>query len=216
MRTLLMLAPLLASSAVALAQNPSTRIGVFAGMNQSQISGTATDISNHKGAAIGAYVAAPIAEGLRLQVGAEWTQKGWERDEPGTHDLAVVKLTYVEVPVLLRYDFTPRERAGVVVFAGPGLGFRSGCSVEETTHSTGQTQTATCAEIASASNGAFTFSSFDLGAITGAGARLAVASVQLLVTAQYEIGFKHVSSSGGNANRALTFGLGVELPIGRK
>ena len=33
--------------------------------------------------------------------------KGWERDEPGTHDFAVVKLNYVEVPLLLSYDFTP-------------------------------------------------------------------------------------------------------------
>jgi hypothetical protein len=43
---------------------------------------------------------------------------------PCTHDLAVAKLNYLEVPVLLRYDVAAKERIGGLVFTGPGVAFQ--------------------------------------------------------------------------------------------
>ena len=127
-----------------------------------------------------------------------------------------MKLNYLEVPLLLRYDIAAPQRVGGFVLGGLGLGFRTGCSVSATTHSTGQTQTVTCSELERLSNGSVTFKSFDPGAIVGAGLRVAVGREQLVLTSQYEIGLTQVQSGIDAKNRALTFGFGLEVPIGRK
>jgi hypothetical protein len=58
-----------------------------------------------------------------------------------------------------------------------------------------------------------TFKSFDLGAIAGGALRVSVGREQILAGAQYEVGLTKVESSTDAKNRALTFSLGVELPI---
>jgi hypothetical protein len=134
--------------------------------------------------------------------------KGWERDEPGTGDLAVVKLNYVEIPVLLAYDFTPRERFGAILLGGPGLSFRTGCSIGAQP-SGGTMATGDC----TANVSGVTFKSFDLGAIAGGALRTSLGQTQIVAGAQYELGLTKVESSSDAKNRALTFSLGVELPI---
>ena len=204
---------------IVVAQTPSLRVGLLAGMNQAHVSGLGvSDISNHTGGAFGAYVVAPFpnAAAWSFQTGAVLSMKGWERDEPGTRDLAVVKLTYLEIPVLLRYDIAARERAGGFVYGGAGLGFRTACSIGVTVHSTGRSQTASCSEIETASNGAAAFESFDAGAIIGGGLRFGIGSTSLVLTAQYEHGLTQVQKSIDAKNRTLTFGAGIELPVHRQ
>src|SRR5665213_3224584 len=190
MRTHWMFVALLAGAAtLATAQTPSPRIGIVAGMNQATVSGSGViDPSNHAGGLFGAYAVVPLSEAWSIQTGVMLSQKGWERHESDTQDVDAAKVSYLEVPVLLRYDFAQKERVGAFLFGGAGLGFRSTCNLSSTVHSTGETQTTTCAEVKTLTNGSFAFNSFDGGIIGGAGVRLAVGSQQLVLTTQYEMG----------------------------
>jgi hypothetical protein len=218
MRTQWFLLPLLAGgTGIASAEAPSLRVGVTAGVNQAHINGSgASNISNLSGGMFGAYAVLPMEGDWSLQAGAQFSVKGWQYDEPGTRDLSVVKLNYVEIPLLLRYDFARTNRTGAFIYGGPGIGFRTGCALSATTHSTGVTQHATCAEVETMSNGSVKFNSLDAGAIGGLGARFGVGRAQLVVTAQYELGLRTVMVSDDSKNRALTLGAGFELPIHRK
>ncbi len=206
-----------ASPLRAQASNQPWQIGVSGGVNLSQISGGgSSDISNRTAGSGGVYAVIPISDGWSLQTGALLSMKGWQRDEPGTHDLTVARLTYVELPLLLRYDAAINDKAGGFLYAGPGFGFRTGCSIAETTHSTGQTASLTCDAIASASSGTLTFKSFDPGAIGGVGLRFDVGRAAVVATAQYELGLSTISNALNAKNRTASFGLGIEVPIHRK
>lgn len=205
-----------AAASIAGAQVLSPRMGITAGVNQSRIAGTAVDVSNHTGAAVGAYLVVPSASGWSIQAGAIWTQKGWKREEPGTRDLSVVDLTYLQLPLLARYDFAPAGRFGAMVFGGPGLGFRSGCALSATPQSTGRTSTVTCAEAEDLSGGSIKFESFDIAAILGGGVRVAASRVNVVATAQYDFGLKRIATSGDNKNRTMTAALAFEFPLRRR
>jgi hypothetical protein len=205
-----------AAAVAAGAQRPSARIGLFAGLNEARIDGsTVSDISNHSAGAFGAYVVTPIGGDWSVQTGVALSMKGWERDEPATRDLSVIKLTYLEVPLLLRYDIAARERAGAFLFAGPGFGFRTGCSIAATTHATGVTQSASCDDIERLSNGQVQFKSFDQGAIFGGGVRLGIGRELLVLNTQYELGMARVEHSNNAKNRTFTVGVGFEVPLHR-
>lgn len=203
-------------AAVAAAQSTPARVGVFGGLNMAHVDGDVSDISNHKGPNFGAYFAAPINDGWAFQVGAGISSRGWEREEPGTQDLNVVKLSYFEVPLLMRYDFAAESRVGGFIMGGAGLGFRSGCELSGTVHASGVTQTFSCDEVDRLSNGSVKFNSFDTGAILGGGLRIAAGREQLVLSAQYEHGLMTVQNDREIKSRAFTFGAGVEIPLHRK
>jgi hypothetical protein len=199
---------------VAAAQTPGVRFGVTGGVNFAKVQGSGVfDISNHTGALVGAYVAYPLSGGWSFQTGGSFSARGWERDEPGTRDLSVVKLNYIEVPALLRYDFASQQRVGYFGFAGPAFSLRTGCSIDATTHATGVTQSASCDELESRSSGQVAFNSFDWGMLGGAGLRFGFGSANLVATAQYEVGLKQIEKSVDAKSRAASFALGVELPL---
>jgi hypothetical protein len=192
-----------------LAQSTPARVGLFAGLNQAKIDGVGVrDISNHTAGAAGGYLALPLSTEWGLRIGAGYSMKGWERSDPGTNDLAVVRLNYFEIPVLLTYDVAPRERLGAVLLAGPGLSFRMGCNVG-IRPAGGTMTTSECSDNATG----LTFKSYDLGAIAGGALRMSLGRDQILAGAQYELGLIKIESSSQAKNRALTFSLGMELPI---
>lgn len=208
MRLRLALVLLVFANAV-LAQTTPIRVGLFAGLNQAKIDGVGVrDIANHTSGAAGGYIALPLATEWGLRIGAGYSMKGWERSDPGTNDLAVVRLNYFEMPVLLTYDVAPRERLGGVLIAGPGLSFRTGCSVAIRPFA-GTMTTSDCSDNLTG----LTFKSYDVGAIAGGALRLSLGREQILAGAQYELGLIQIESSSQAKNRALTFSLGVELPI---
>jgi hypothetical protein len=210
MQSRLVWALLCFSASGVLAQLPKARLGVFAGMNQSRIGGSATEISNHSGASAGAYVALPFSGAWSFQTGAAWSQKGWEHSD--SRDQNVIKIDYVELPALLRYDFARAARLGAFTYFGPAFGFRGACSYSAISHANGSTFGVSCDEIERQSNGNQRFNSFDIGGIGGLAARYAAGRVNLTATAQYNYGFKAIGF-GDNKNRAATFGVGLEIPL---
>jgi hypothetical protein len=213
MRSRLALALLCFSVSGVGAQQPRARVGVFAGMNQSRIGGSATEISNHSGAAVGGYVAVPFSGAWSFQTGATWSQKGWEHSD--SRDQNVIELDYVEVPALLRYDFASATGLGAFTYFGPAFGFRGACSYSAISHANGTSVRATCGEIEQQTNGTVHFNSFDVGGVAGLGARYAAGRVNVTAAAQYDYGFKKIGLAD-NKNRAATFALGLEIPIARR
>lgn len=217
MRKRWLLVPLFVVPVITAAQAPSPRIGLFAGLNQAHVDGSSvSDISNRNGGAFGLYYGLPLGSpDWSLQTGLVSTAKGWRREEPGTRDVALVRMNYLELPVLLRGELAANQSMGGFVYGGAGLAFRSGsCSLSGTNHATGATLSASCADVERA--GGLKFETFDVGAILGAGARVNLGRQRLVVTAQYEHGLRNVQTDHDIKNRVLTYGAGFEVPIGRK
>jgi hypothetical protein len=121
MRRRWLVVPLLAVGPVIVsAQSPSPRVGLFVGFNQAHVDGSSvSDISNRNAGAWGLYYAVPLAgSDWSFQTGGMLTSKGWRREEPGTHDVAVVRMNYVEVPLLLRAEIARNEAIGGYVIGG--------------------------------------------------------------------------------------------------
>jgi hypothetical protein len=111
------------------------------------------------------------------------------------------------MPVTLAYDFTPHERFGLVLSGGTGLSFRTGCQLGIRPFG-GSMTTIDCGDVPGVS-----FKSFDLGVIGGGALRMTLGREQIVAGMQYELGLTKIESSTDAKNRALTFSLGVELPI---
>jgi hypothetical protein len=203
-----------ATTTTAAAQSTSPRLGIFGGINQAHVDGdNLSDISNRSAGAFGLYVVKPLAPSWSFQLGGMYTMKGWRRVEPDTHDEAMVKLDYIEVPALLRFDFGAPASTGAFLFAGPGFGFRSGCELTASSGSSGASGSASCADVERL--GGVKFKSFDVGAILGAGVRVPFGRQQLVLSAQYEHGLTNVNDDRNTKNRVFTFGAGIEVPFRR-
>jgi Outer membrane protein beta-barrel domain len=113
---------LVAAASAASAQG--MEIGVKGGLSLAEFSGgdNAFDQAegSRKGLVAGAFLAFPLGGPLSLQPEALFAQKGSAYDFPDID--TIIKLDYVEVPLLLKARFGVFVRP--YVFAGPYVGFR--------------------------------------------------------------------------------------------
>ena len=122
-------------------------VGVKGGINVATITWSGSDptpvISSRKGGILGGYVA---KDGKKFGVAAEvlWSQKGAHLDFSQTGNIftADVKLDYVEIPVLGRYNI-PYGQTLIHIYAGPVFAFSVKDEVTSTSRTTTQTTPAT-------------------------------------------------------------------------
>jgi len=167
---------------------PHPTIGILAGVNLAKLSGNdITDASNRTGFVGGLYVTFHIAGGFGIEPEALYTMQGAKFDDDFT-----VKLDYISVPVLLRYDFkTPGVHP--YVFAGPTFSFKAKCQESQGSDS------------ADCSDADITPKSFDMGATGGAG----VAFGKLSVSARYTAGFSKIADNVDAKNRTISVMAGL-------
>lgn len=118
----------LALSVGAVAASPAaaqqqTEAGFLAGATFTTLMDVESDVSvrSSTGFAGGFYVAIPVANQLRVEPELMYINKG-----AGLEDVDLnLNLNYVEIPVLLRYQFTDND--GPFAFIGPYVGFNVKC-----------------------------------------------------------------------------------------
>lgn len=108
----------------AYAQTPVS-FGMKAGLNASTLhpdDATSLDLSTIWGGVAGVFVGANVTDHIGLQVEALASQRGAKVDT-GLSTTSV-RLTYIDVPVTIRYGRTDTDRAHFHVFTGPQVSFK--------------------------------------------------------------------------------------------
>lgn len=104
---------------------PRPTYGVLAGVNVSTLSGSSVEgASSRTGFIGGGFVTFHFGSGLGLEPEMLYSMQGAKTNGGD----AALNLTYLQIPVLLRYDFSTRSTAHPFFVAGPSFGIRMGCS----------------------------------------------------------------------------------------
>jgi hypothetical protein len=188
-------------------------IGVKGGVNMAELYGdNAPDgMSMRNGIAAGAFAANQLNDRFGIRGEVLYMEKGAEADFviPGddhAHD-SVVKLDYVEIPVLFTGRFPAGEKFAFNLFAGPTLAFITTAEVEVVEHN----ETESLDDVVE---------SFEIGATFGGGIEYALSSFSLLADVRYGIGTTTVVQDvAGQAfdikNRGVGIMAGVAFPLGQ-
>jgi Outer membrane protein beta-barrel domain len=117
-----------AASTAALAQKTEAHFGVLAGAAFGKVSGSDVtgDTKIRTGIAAGGFVNIGFSKNFSIEPEALFVQKGAKNTQSGVE--IKVKISYVEIPVLLKVGFPPKS--GTVaphIYAGPYVGFKVGC-----------------------------------------------------------------------------------------
>ena len=144
-----------------------TIIGVRGGLTSAKVTGNdLTDATRRSGFAIGGFVALGVGDAIGLDIGATYTQKGVAALDGGTE--LKIDLDYVEFPLLARVSLPTVGRVSPRLSIGPVLAFEVGCEVAAT--QVELTITVDCDD--PGLDGDLDTTSFDLGALVGAGASI--------------------------------------------
>lgn len=206
------LAAVIAAPAMASAQSA---FGVRAGMRSSDLE-TSQSTESIRSLVIGGYYGFGISSRLAIQFEAVYGGRGGEGLRVGVNELdseaepATLKMSYIEVPVLLRTGF-PGERFLPSFFFGPYAGFLLNCDLEM---AGGDSRS--CDEDDSAPR--FSPRSTDFGLVLGAGLDMSLGESTVFVDARFTVGLLPVQS-GDDAFDARHSGLalsaGFAVPVGR-
>ncbi len=217
---------------------PALRYGILAGLSSATLNfgdaldgeGEAADFDfgRRNGLLAGAYLAVPVGAGsFALRPELLYVQKGgsfstsFELDDATAADLdATIRLTYVELPLLLEYTVPTRGGVRPQLYVGPALAVRTGCRVgfriagggesfSESSGCDGDDDEAAGLETAGPRR-------FDVAAVVGGALAFRAGGQTLTVGARYTHGFFELSDESGLRNRAVAVHAGFEFPVARR
>ncbi len=199
------------SLSTALAQGVS--LGVVGGLNQSSASSDIDQdlLLTRTGFNVGAVLAFESASPVGFQLGASYTAKGFDL-ETGTPDVSGrVKITYVEVPLLVVTTIPtgPAISVSPRIFGGGAVGFKTGCDVVAS-------GMGTSVSIPCDAGGGTLLKTVDVGAMFGGGLMIGAGSVSVVLDAAYTLGLVNIDDTGGPdklKNKNLSFSIGVVFPL---
>lgn len=200
------------SRAGAQSANPNARIGVMGGVNLAKFSvedPDDADLSNRVGLLAGLSYARPRPGSFGFEMDLLFSAKG-AKSVDGSDELTF-KLNYLEVPVLLRYDFATTGGVRPHLAAGPSLALRTGCSAEGS--SGGVSASVDCDALEEELD--VKFKSVDVGATVGGGLDFAVGRNTFTVGARYTLGLVSIVEDETSKNRALSLFAGISMPLRR-
>lgn len=170
--------------------------GVRAGVNmasQSWSEDAGIDLSSRTGFYVGAIAEFGISENLFLQGELDYIQKGAKAEFLGEENEQTV--SYLEVPILLKYKMGLGEMLGLHITAGPTLGYALNGTTDDE-------------DIDFDEDG---YERFELGASIGAGVGLGVAGGMLSLEVRYGLGFTNLVSDEDVDLTVTNKGLSVGL-----
>lgn len=181
------------------------QIGVLGGATFTSLRGLDrfADFESRTGLIGGGYVLLPLNGALQLQLEGLLVSKGADA-RPGQDD--PFKLSYAEVPVLLRINLAPASPINPHLYAGPYLGFRIDCTIG------GDTSCEDSPEVVSTA-------SVDVGGTAGGGVAVNLGGLVLTGGARYSFGVSTLAEFDGSGVReaarhgawAVYAGLGVRF-----
>lgn len=206
-------AGLLLALVAAPAEAQDLRLGIELGMSLSgfhfERSGDgSTGLDEHRnGVVAGATAAYRLGARVGLESGVFWVQKGARGalqgfEEPIDTD---VRLSYVQVPLLLRVTPFPRLPARLSLAAGPRVSFETGCSMD-------QGMSSAALVVGCYAPRATT----DVGFLFGTGVAWPVGAAELMLEVRYDLGLRDIDTTGtlDTRNRGLTLAPRLSIPVG--
>jgi Outer membrane protein beta-barrel domain len=190
-------------------QSGAPRLGLVAGLNVARLSGSDLQGTQNKtGFGGGVYVAIPVTPSFEIQPELLYTAKGVKASDAGVD--AALRLNYVEIPVLARWNFTASS-VTPHLYAGPAIAFKTGCTF--TASAQGTSISTNCADFQSDQGDPVTFAAVDFGVVAGGGLSFDLGGRHATVGARYNVGLKNIVSSGDAKNRTLSFLASFEVPL---
>ena len=166
------------------------RIGIVAGGTFSQLRGLDNvQAKNRSGTMFGLTLKVALGGRMAVQPELLFLNKGSEL-QVGT-GTSEIKLDYLEIPLLLRFDRSLSSLLTPHFYVGPSVGFKVGCSV---TVSTSPSTSSDCKR-----DVFFEPTTIDWGAIVGAGVDLNIGGLGVTGGARYGIGVANISKDDGPA-----------------
>lgn len=181
------------------------RFGIMAGASASTIGGSdAEDAERRTGFLAGLYLVKPLSGSLALRPEVLWSQKGAGTTvtEAGTAIDAELKLSYVDVPVLLQFEPATTSTIRPHLYAGPSFGFKADCSLEVTIGDV--TDESDC-------DSDFDLKSFDMGGVIGGGIGFPLGTVSATIGARYQHGFSDIAKDAKVNNRVISLYASLEF-----
>jgi len=185
-------------------------LGLKGGVNFAKLSGDdIEDVSNRSGFAVGAFLNVSTGGFFSIQPEVLFSQKGAKlQSEDGE---ATMKLSYVEIPVLLKVSPMLVGATGFkpFLYAGPVLGISAGCSIS------GEDE-GISVDVDCGVGDFIDTKSTDLSAVFGAGGSFAVGRGTFSVEARYGLGLSDVFDVEDMdvKNRAISVLVGYSIRLG--
>lgn len=202
------LATLLSVAAVLVLVAPAdaqigTEIGGKAGVTFSTVDDPDFDAETLVAFGVGAYVRFALAQAFSIQPELLFMRKG-AKQEFDVFD-AEIKLDYIEVPVLARYDISTEGNLSPYLFAGPTFAFEVGCTVSDDE-----------GDFDCDDEEDFETESFDIGATAGVGVGFAAGRGTFFIEGRYTFGFTDILASEEfeSKNRSGAVMIGYGVPVG--
>lgn len=203
----------LVSAAPARAQD--LRIGMQIGLSVSsfhpghlEVSDGTPALDEHRtGLVAGATVAYRLGVRAEVESGLLWVQKGARGalqgfEEPIATD---VRMSYLQVPLLIRVTPLPDLPVRMSVAAGPALSFETRCAME-------QDVSPVAVVVGCQDEHATT----DVGLLLGAGFAWTLGTAELMLEARYDLGLRDIDTAGylDTHNRGFMLAPRVSIPLG--
>lgn len=184
------------------------RIGALVGLNSATIGGPDIDDAKRRsGFLAGLTVFKPLRKGWGIRPEVLYSQKGADGpvvdDEDAVSDRAILKIDYVDVPILLQYESKMDNGVRPQVYAGPSIGFNSRCRIAAS--GGGEPVEIDCDETETE------IKSTEFAGIIGGGLAFPWGGRLLTVGARYQHGFTDVPADASARNRVLSIYAGVEF-----
>jgi hypothetical protein len=182
--------------------------GVKGGVNIASLSGDGTDgLDSRNGFLGGVYYGVDFSADFGARIEGLYAMKGAEGELviPGDdheHE-TVLKLDYVEFPVLFVANFPVGEKVALNVMAGPTFAFN--INAEADVHD----ETEDLSEV---------IESFEFGAAIGGGMKYKLSSMSIVLDARYSLGASNLAAVGDADLKTRGIGImaGLEFPLGAK
>jgi len=159
------------------------------------------------GLAIGGYLVFPLRQAkFKVQAECMITVKGatYKGDVLGSHYESRLKLTYLEIPVLARFDIASRSGAKPAFLIGPAFGIK--ISAKSESHSIGYSATSSAQNV----------KAFDPGVMVGGAVDIPAGKGAISLEARYTRSLTTIYESGGGdtpdvKNSVITILLGYRF-----
>jgi hypothetical protein len=203
------LLPLLATAQAQTNVVPPRRFGVTAGLNSSTLAGDDDLYTSRRTAFIGgAFMVIPTTPTFSVQPELLFAMKGAKASEQGF--TATLKLTYIEIPVLGRFDIPASGGVKPFVYAGPAISFNLSCS--SAVSGPGIDASGECEDEDTGES----VKKIDYSGVIGGGLAFDVSGRTFTIGARYTHGFASLADEGAIKNRTISVLASLEFPWPKK
>jgi hypothetical protein len=193
-----------APTAIAQSKPDRPTFGLYGGLNLATFGGSdVKDAESKAGFLAGVSALWNFSGRWGFQPSVEYTQKGAsaKSTDNGTTVGVEARISYFEVPLLLRVTADKMQGTTPYFVFGPSFAFKSDCTVDLTSGTVKLSQS--CSALSGKVN------SFDYGAMAGVGADFKIGSMTWTLAARYTLGLADLGPDTDAKNRVFNFLAGV-------